>query len=343
MSSPPSFSTRPLRPRAFVNLPDETVSLAFDATAIARVKQLVQLPANGPFATVDLSVLREHAAETRILITGWGSAPISRELLAGFKKLELLVHVGGSLRYTFPEMDFPENLTICSAAHENARPVAEHTLGVILAALRGVLQASRCSRPQVPSVYPQVATDGFAGRTVAIVGFGLIARHLIQILRPFGFRVLVVSEFVSEADEERFGIRRTDLHTAAREADVLSLHESNLPSFHRMVDESVLRAMREHAVLINTARGELIDEDALLRVLRERELFAVLDVLENEPAPPDFPLGKLSNCLITPHVAGSRGAEVKRFGTYLVRELENHQAGGPYENALPHETLSSRA
>lgn len=336
----PSSDSRPV---TVINLPEEMVRIAFTDASQTRLRELVRIALGGPFASTDRATLLGSAAEARILVTGWGSTQLSSADLARFSRLELVVHVGGSLRYTFPELWFPDNLRICSAARVNARPVAEYTLGVILTALRGILQAGRSPTPLREEKYPPVARNGFAERTIAVVGFGLIARHLLEILRPFGFRLLVVSDFVTPDDEKQWGIERVDLATAAREADVLSLHESNLPAFDRMINEPILGLMRDHAILINTARGNLLDEQALARSLRERPLFAVLDVLNQEPPPEDHPLCQLPNCLITPHIAGSQGAEVKRFGDYLVREIENHLAGRPYENELPRETLATRA
>lgn len=317
------------------------------SSALDELGRLVRFPDAAPAPSNDLVQLLSHASEARILVTGWDSAPINTADLRRFEKLELIVHTAGTLRQAFPQLDFPSRVNVCTAAHVNARPVAEYTLGLILGALRGAFQWTPILREAGLANWHDLRraqAEGYPGQTVAIVGFGEIARQLIRLLQPFGFRLLVVSSIVRPEDEANLGIEQVTLQEAAEMADVLSLHEADLPRFHHMINAPILGCMKDGAVLINTARGGLIDEQALIEALRTRPLVALLDVLAQEDPPPeDHPLLHLPNCFITPHVAGSVGSEIKRFGDYLVREIGHHVEQSPFENSLSHSTIRGRA
>lgn len=311
-----------------------------------RLEQAAEIFHGGPVG--DPAKVFGAAAFADILVTGWGSHVFSRSDLEQFDNLKLIVHAAGSLRYCFPEQNFPYSVKVCAAGRENARPVAEFTLGLILAGLRGTFSSPQILRAkglgEWKSLHEQ--TDGYAERVIALVGFGDIAKNLITLLQPFDFRLLVVSDFVTREDERRFGIRRVSLAEAAAAADVLSLHEADLPIYRKMINRDVLERMPDHAILINTARGGLIDEKALVEALENRPLTAILDVLaEEESGEPleHHPLLGLANCFLTPHIAGSRGLEIKRFGDYLVREVERFVANHPLENCLDPAILHQRA
>jgi phosphoglycerate dehydrogenase-like enzyme len=314
---------------------------------VHKLTDRVEILGGGPICDRD-SILAV-ADEAEVLVTGWSSEELSGPDLEKFSRLRLIVHAAGSLRYTYPDQQFPSGVTICTANRENALPVARYTLGLILAGLRGVFDFRDYLRAEGLSAWDRLREQkgvGYVGRVVALVGFGEIAKCLIELLRPFEFQILVVSDFVRPVDEASFGIRRATLAEAARHADVLSLHEADLPVFRGMIDGEILKTMKDGAILINTARGGLIDEDALVECLRQRPLVALLDVLVGEGSdnpPDDHPLLHLPNCFITPHVAGSFGEEVKRFGDYLVREVTHYCEGEPLENALSHDCLALRA
>lgn len=328
-----------------LNVSAEQWGKVMNKSAAEELHRIAEVLGGEPRA--DPEWLVTHGREARVLVTSWGCAPLSSENMAAFPNLELIVHAAGTLRLAFPEMQFDPQLTICTANHINARPVAEYTLGLILTSLRGGFQWRDRLREKGLGRWWDLhhgEAVGYAKRTVALVGFGEIAKQVITLLKPFGFRLLVVSDYVTPADEKALGIERVSLQDAAAQADVVSLHEADLPVFHRMIDDCILAAMKDNAVLINTARGRLIDEEALVRHLQTRPMLALLDVIaEEDPPPADHPLLHLPNCFLTPHVAGSIGAEIEHFGDYVVREIYNHLHGAPYEHAIPLEVLINRA
>ena len=130
------------------------------------------------------------------------------------------------------------------------------------------------------------------------------------------------------------GATSVSLEELFRRSDIVSLHAPLLPSTVGMVSEGLLASMAPGSTLINTARAGLVDQEALARQLGERRITAVLDVTDPEPLPHDHPLRGLPNVLLTPHLAGAQGNELRRLGESVVREVEALAAGRPAEHPL---------
>ena len=133
---------------------------------------------------------------------------------------------------------------------------------------------------------------------------------------------------------EDLGAQPRELDALLAESDVVSLHAPALPSTRHMLDARRLALLRDGAVVINTARGALIDHEALIAELRGGRLSAILDVTEPEPLPPDSPLYELPNVILTPHIAGALGTEVVRLGDAAIDELARYAAGEPFLHPL---------
>ncbi len=142
--------------------------------------------------------------------------------------------------------------------------------------------------------------------TICVVGFGRIGREVVHRLRAFKCRLVVFDPAVPAADIERAGCTAAGLDEALRIADVLTLHCPSTAATQGMIDRTALAKMKPGALLINVARGNLVDTPALIEALREGRLGgAALDVCDPEPVPSDSPLLGMSNVLLTPHVASA--------------------------------------
>ncbi len=155
--------------------------------------------------------------------------------------------------------------------------------------------------------------------TVGVVGYGAVGSRVVRLLRAFGTRVLVADPYVQLSAEDRAaGVEHVGLEVLLGESDVVSLHARVTPETTGMMDEQALRAMRPGAVLVNTARGPLVDYPALHAALADGHLGgAMLDTFAVEPVPSDWPLLALPNVTLTPHIAG---ASVKTV-TYAARQV----------------------
>jgi len=165
-----------------------------------------------------------------------------------------------------------------------------------------------------------------SGRTMGIVGCGRIGRRVAAIASAFGMRVLVTSRSRCEIA----GTQWTDIAVLVADADVISLHCPLTPATRGMVDEAFLRRMRPNAFLINTARGPLIDEDALAAALRDGTIAgAAVDVVAAEPIRDDNPLLRAPRCIITPHLAWASLAARRRLMAATVENVRAFLAGAP--------------
>jgi phosphoglycerate dehydrogenase-like enzyme len=153
-----------------------------------------------------------------------------------------------------------------------------------------------------------------------------------------GTTVLVSDPYARRADVEALGAKLVPLEELLPKVRVLSIHAPELPETRHMIGARELAALPTGATVVNTARGSLIDHDALLAECRAGRLDAVLDVTDPEPLPPDSPLLSLPNVSITPHIAGSLGAESGLLVDSALDELENYTSGRPLRfRLLPEE------
>ncbi|MDA0160074.1 hydroxyacid dehydrogenase [Solirubrobacter ginsenosidimutans] len=262
-----------------------------------------------------------------IVLSGWGCPPLDAELLARASNLRAIVHAAGGVKGHVTDACWERGLLVSTAAGANAEPVAEYTLARILLANKAADRLSRTYRQRREAIdliaaYPEI---GNFGKTVGIVGASRIGRRVVELLRPFDLRVLVSDPYLEGSVE---------LDDLLQACDVVSLHAPSLPSTRHMLDARRLALLRDGATLINTARGALIDQDALVAELQTGRIDAVLDVTEPEVLPAGSPLYDLPNVVLTPHIAGALGVEVRRLGESALAELERYARGEPFAHPV---------
>ncbi|WP_329118516.1 hydroxyacid dehydrogenase [Streptomyces sp. NBC_01465] len=284
-------------------------------------------------------------AEADVLFTCWGATPLTPQVLAAAPRLKAVVHAAGSVKHHITDACWERGITVSSAAGANALPVAEYTLATILLANKRVLRSAHVYREVRGAHDWRDEMDGAGNylRTVGIVGASRIGRRVIELLRPFDLQVLLYDPYVTAAEAARLGVESVPLDDLCSRSDVVSVHAPQLPATHHMIGTRQLSLMRTGATLINTARGSLIDEAALLRELVPGRLHAVLDVTDPEHPPTASPLYDLPNVLLTPHVAGSLGNELHRMTDQALDELERYAAGRPFADPVHPAELSHSA
>lgn len=292
----------------------------FDAPAEARLHAALDV--------IDGPPTPEQLARVEVLITGWGSPPLGEEELDGMPALRAVFHAAGTLRGILPDSAWDRIPVITTAASDNGIPVAEYTLAMILLSGKRIDDAVRRFRH---SAEVDAARSGALGNfrsTVGIVGASSIGRRVLSHLERFDLEVLVADPTIPTGDSIG-SARVVELDQLLAASDIVSLHAPLLPSTRGMIGAAQLAAMQPGATLINTARGGLVDHDALTAAVIERGVHAVLDVTEPEPLPLDHPLRHLDAVILTPHLSGARGNEVRRLGAAVVTEVERYAAGLP--------------
>ena len=324
--------TRPITVLAWA--PALTPNL-FTAEHLARLATLADVPDATPLTRFDDARATELLARAEILLTAWGSPRIDASVLAQAPHLAAILHAAGTVKGHVDPVCFERGVRVSSAAAANAVPVAEFTLAAILLAGKRAFRLQR-RYAEVRNFrlwWNEVPPIGNHRKTVGIVGASRIGRLVLQHLRAFDFSVLVTDPYLSADDAAALGAAKTEVDELLRRSDVVSLHAPSLPETHHLLDARRLALLRDGAVLINTARGALVDGDALTRELASGRIDAVIDTTDPEILPADSPLYELPNVFLTPHIAGAMGTETQRMATLALDELERFANG----EALLHE------
>ncbi|MEW2401213.1 phosphoglycerate dehydrogenase [Streptomyces sp. NPDC046862] len=214
-------------------------------------------------------------------------------------------------------------IPVVCAPGSNSRAVAEYTFGLVLSAARGVTASHGAV---AAGEWPKLFGPELAGRTIGIVGFGRIGRLLAGYAAAFGMTVLAHDPYVTETP----GARSVGLDDLLTRADVVSLHLPADPDAGPLLSRERLTAMKPGALLVNAARGGLVDEDALAALLKDGHLGgAALDAFAHEPLPADSPLRTAPNVLLTSHMAACTPEANRAMGVLVAEDVVRVLAGQP--------------
>ena len=340
--SPSGGTTR--RPETMLVLGEDWLRTQFGAAELARLAAAATLA--DPIAATELSSppVRARLAVVEVLITSWGCPPLDRDVLGHVPRLRAVLHAAGSVRGHVGQAVFDRGILVTTAADANAQPVARYTLAAILwAAKRVPFLAADARVHRDDWSYRHEHGELGGSLTVVLVGFSRVGRRVARLLQLVGVTgVLVVDPFADPAAVAATGAELVTLEEALPRAGVLSLHAPHLPATRHMIGDAELAALPPGATLVNTARGGLVDHAALERACLAG-LHAILDVTEPEPLPPASVLYELPNVMVTPHVAGSLGAETRLLAASALTELERYAAGLPPLDAVTAQSLELQA
>jgi D-3-phosphoglycerate dehydrogenase / 2-oxoglutarate reductase len=216
------------------------------------------------------------------------------------------------------------DIPLANTPGANAQSVAELAIGLMLTCARSLVTADQASRSGDHLFRQQHKTFELSGRRLGLVGFGHIAKLVAGIAKAFGMEVATVSRFTSAEDLQAQGVALTpDLDSLCEWADIVSLH--GIPEATPVIDARRLALIGRDGFLINTARGSLIDEQALVAALHEGTIAgAGLDVLTIEPIAPDHPLLACPNLVLTPHIGGSTEEALEKTGLQIAGKVLAH-------------------
>jgi phosphoglycerate dehydrogenase-like enzyme len=319
-------------------VPELTAVLAMEAEAATRVLPPGLRRRLGSLARFDPDLVLEDftdgraagiLSEAEILITGWGCPLVDDRVLTLAPSLRAIFHTAGTVKSHLSAAVWERGIVVSSAARANAVPVAQFTVGATLLAGKRAFGLSRWYATGEHKSRAGSLHLGNEDRTVGIVGASLIGRLVMDDLRERGFRLLVADPYLDPAEAEILGARLVGLDDLVTGSDVVTLHAPALPETRHLMDGRRIALMRDGAVLINTARGTLIDTGALVDHCATGRIDAVLDVTDPTPLPLGHPLFALPNVFLTPHIAGAQGREQQRLGAFAVDEIERWACGEP--------------
>lgn len=274
----------------------------------------------------DLDALAEADALAAGLAGAWatvaGSERYSRALLERLDGFRAIARVGVGYDTVDVAAATEHGVAVLTTPGANADAVADWALTLMLAAIRRLRLFEDALRGG--GWRPDGLAGDLAGATVAVVGLGAIGRGVARRLAGFGCRLLGVDPLAGEVA----GVERVELAEALPQVDVLTLHAPLLPETRHLIGERELALLRPQALLVNTARGPLVDERALVAALEQGHLGgAALDVYEQEPLALDHPLRRLPNVVLTGHVAGFTRGSTERMLDAVVANLRAVAAG----------------
>ncbi len=276
--------------------------------------------------------------EADACITSWGVAQLDAELIESSPNLRAMAHMGSSVKRFVSDAFWERGIHLTSSGVMLARDVAETTLGMMIVGRKRIIPLSQHLREGGWRDSP--AWDRWDAReltrsTVGIIGASNVGRHVISLLDSFEVEILVYDPYLSDDEAAEMGVTKVELAELLPRCHTVSLHCPSMESTYHIIDAGALASMRDDALLINTARGDLIDESALITELSKGRFFAFLDVSDPEPPALDSPLRSLDNVVLTPHTAGCI-ENCTRMGELAVDELRRFFAGEPAVYEITH-------
>lgn len=337
-------SPAPTRPRvAFAMTNDDLLASLLPPVVRARLDRVATVVSPEVLTEYDSDRARAVLAETDVLITGWGAPQVTPAVLDLAPSLRLVAHAAGSVRSVFDPACYERGVMVTTAAQANAWPVAQWTLAMLLLAGKKVLPRSREFAARRNRDRPWQAPVGNFDITVGIIGASRIGRLVLAELPRHGYRVLLADPTLTPEQARELGAELVSLPELMATADLVSLHAPILESTKGMITRELLASMKDGATFINSARGILVDQDALRDQARTGRIDCILDVTWPEPPAPDDELWELPNVWLTPHLAGAQGRELGTLGLSAVVEVERLAAGLPYEHPVPAEAYEATA
>ncbi|GAB7038467.1 MULTISPECIES: hydroxyacid dehydrogenase [Catenuloplanes] len=333
------------KPRALLVMDESSFRAHFDRERLDRLAGMVALGDPVWVDELDSPGAQERLRNADVLLTSWGAPQLTGERLAGAARLKAIIHCAGTVRPLVSDEVWRRGLRVSNAADINAIPVAEFTLAAII--LAGKKAPFLAADPANQTAWGH--RDGYGDlsnfrRTIGVVGFSRIGRRVVRLLGLLDHaQCLVADPFADPAEVRRAGGVPADLESLLRTSDVLTLHAPENEHTRGMIGAAELALLPDHATVINTARGSLIDPRALERECRSGRLFAILDVTDPEPLPRDHPLRSVPNVMITPHIAGSLGTEILRLSDFALDELGRWVAAEPLHAEVTADLLTTHA
>jgi D-3-phosphoglycerate dehydrogenase / 2-oxoglutarate reductase len=318
-----------------------------DAALAIRLQDLPwpEQPMEHGYASNGLDGLKEYLGDPDAVVQFVGNAdvfvthlaPLSAAMMDRLPKLKLVaVSRGGPVNIDMKAAR-ARNIRVVNTPGRNASAVAEFTIGAILAETRNITRGHdglRAGNWRGELYRADIAGDELSDMTVGIIGYGAVGTRTVKLLKAFGCRILVCDPYVQLKPEDAAdGVRHVALDQLLAESDVVSLHARVTEETTGFINHDAFARMKKGAYFINTARGPMVDYDALHDALAAGHLRgAMLETFSIEPPPADWPLLKLENVTLTPHIAGATLKTVRFAAAQAAEEVRRFLAAEPPMN-----------
>ncbi|MDK2915250.1 MAG: D-3-phosphoglycerate dehydrogenase / 2-oxoglutarate reductase [Thermococcaceae archaeon] len=246
---------------------------------------------------------------------------VTRRVIEAAPKLKVIGRAGVGLDNIDLKAAEERGIKVVNSPGASSRSVAELAIGLLFAVARKIAFADRKMREGVWAKKQCMGIE-LEGKTIGVVGFGRIGYEVAKIAKALGMNVLLYDPYPNEERAKEVGGKFVPLEELLKESDVVTLHVPLLDATYHLINEERLKLMKPTAILINAARGAVVDTDALVKALQEGWIAgAGLDVFEEEPLPADHPLTKLDNVVLTPHIGASTVEAQMRAGVEVAEKI----------------------
>lgn len=274
--------------------------------------------------------LFEHDPE--VLVACWKTPPLPRRLPPS---LRYVCYLAGTVKKLVTREHIENGLLVTNWGGAISRVVAEWAVFHILSCLRRATYWTLAMHTEGAWKSAVTETASLFGRRVGIHGFGMVAKELVPLLKPFGAQISVFAPDVDAAAEKRWGVRAApSLDALFRDNDIIVELAPLIPATTNCVTERQLRLIRPGGVFVNIGRGGVVEQEGLLRVAREGKVLFGIDVFVEEPLPSDSPLRGLRNVCLTPHLAGPTTDRRRDATDFALRNLSAYLAGEPMQAVI---------
>ncbi len=295
-------------------------------------KSLAEISALGGFAWADV---KDHlelidrlsgSRSVRILVSEYVS--INATVLEKAIGLEGVIAYGAGYDHIDVEVAAKRGVIVCNCQGENAQAVAEMTFGLLLCLSRKIhlsdryIREDHWKRTESAALPEWVMGRELQGKTIGIIGLGQIGSRVARIARGFEMKILAYDPYARA--QGSILVENTGLEGLLSRADIVTLHVPLTPATEKMINGRTLAAMKPNALLVNTSRGKVIDESALLEALQEKRIGgAALDVFANEPISGNHPFAKLENVVLSPHIGAMTHEAAERLSDAVARQVRD--------------------
>jgi D-3-phosphoglycerate dehydrogenase len=225
-------------------------------------------------------------------------------------------------------------IAIARTTGANTNGVAEMAVSLMLATSRQLFENQKIVRQGEPWSQRGICNEIVDG-VIGIVGFGMIGQTVAKLVSGFGCRVLAYDPYINKESTAHDNVEFVSLETLFRESDAITVHVAYNSGTHMMINKKLLELMKNTAVLVNTSRGNIVDEDALFQTLKAKKIRgAALDVFGKEPLPVTSPLMTLDNIILTPHVSSQTVESLWRIYAMAIDIISDFYAGKPVRHIL---------
>ncbi len=249
--------------------------------------------------------LKEKIKDCDTYITCWGSPALTPDILECAPKLKLLTHLGSTVAPVVCDEVYERGIKVISGFDYFSKSTAEGAVAYMLAAMRNIPFYN--DRLKEKRIWREIDdyTDSVIYKKVGLVGYGGVGRYVAKMLSTFDVDMKVSARReLPEEDKKLFGFTQCSMEEIFESCDIISIHLAYNNSTHHMIDDRLLSKIKPGALLVNTARGAVIDEEAMIKHLEKGDFNAALDVYSQEPINMDNPMLSLPNVLMLPHQAG---------------------------------------